>query len=672
VSKLNPRQSEAVHYIDGPCLVLAGAGSGKTSVITRKIAYLVEECGMQARHIAALTFTNKAAREMKARVGSLLKGSSSRGLTVSTFHNLGLNIIRKESRLLGFKPGFSIFDAEDARSLLKELMLKDGDLDSDHLDRVQNQISSWKNDLVSPDHALSKAADRDEESIALIYQRYKKALRAYNAVDFDDLILIPVELFLQEPEVLERWQKRIRYLLVDEYQDTNSSQYLLVKLIIGDRGSLTVVGDDDQSIYAWRGARPENLILLKEDFPSLRLIKLEQNYRSTSRILRSANHLIAHNPHEYDKALWSDMGLGEMIRVIRCTNEDAEAERVATEILHQRMKRQISFKDFAILYRGNHQSRLLEIKLQAHQIPYTISGGTSFFARTEIKDIMAYLRLVVNPDDDNAFLRINNTPRRQIGTGTLEALGRYANEREIPLFDAAQEFGIQSQIPKKSLERIQRFTQWLGGVKRACEGEEPVAQIRRMVEDIDYEGWLHQNASSPKVAEKRMENVWYLVDSIKKILEKAEDDPEEQNVGIETAIAKLILRDMLERQEEADELDQVQLMTLHASKGLEYPHVFMVGMEEDLLPHRVSIEEDNIEEERRLTYVGITRAKRSLTMTLAGKRKQFGEIWDTSPSRFLEEMPQEDIELEGFGQSSPEMNQSKGTETLSNLMSLFD
>ncbi len=671
VSKLNPRQSEAVHYIDGPCLVLAGAGSGKTSVITRKIAYLVQECGLQARHIAALTFTNKAAREMKERVGGLLKGSSSRGLTVSTFHNLGLNIIRKESRSLGFKPGFSIFDAEDAKSLLKELMLKDGDMDSDHLDRVQNQISSWKNDLVSPDHALSKAQDRDEESFALIYQRYKKALRAYNAVDFDDLILIPVELFLQEPEVLERWQKRIRYLLVDEYQDTNSSQYLLVKLIIGDRGSLTVVGDDDQSIYAWRGARPENLTLLKEDFPSLRLIKLEQNYRSTSRILRSANHLIAHNPHEYDKALWSEMGLGEIIRVIRCTNEDAEAERVATEILHQRMKRQIKFKDFAILYRGNHQSRLLEIKLQAHQIPYTISGGTSFFARTEIKDIMAYLRLVVNPEDDNAFLRIINTPRRQIGTGTLEALGRYSNERQIPMFEAAQEMGIKSQIPKKSLERIERFTQWLVGIKRACESD-PMASIRRMVEDIDYEGWLHQNASSPKVAEKRMENVWYLVDSIKKILEKAEDDPEEQNVGIETAIAKLILRDMMERQEEADELDQVQLMTLHASKGLEFPHVFMVGMEEDLLPHRVSIEEDNIEEERRLTYVGITRAKRSLSMTLAGKRKQFGEIWDTSPSRFLEELPEEDIELEGFGESNPIANQNKGAETLNDLLNMFD
>ncbi len=672
MSKLNPRQSEAVHYIDGPCLVLAGAGSGKTSVITRKIAYLVEECGLQARHIAALTFTNKAAREMKERVSGLIKGTASRGLTVSTFHNLGLNIIRRESKTLGFKPGFSIFDAEDARSLLKELMLKNGDLDSDHLDLMQHQISSWKNDIVSPEAALSKAESRSEESMALIYQRYKKALKAYNAVDFDDLILIPVELFLQSPDVLERWQKRIRYLLVDEYQDTNSSQYLLVKQLIGDRGSLTVVGDDDQSIYAWRGARPENLILLKEDFPSLRLIKLEQNYRSTSRILRSANHLIAHNPHEYDKALWSEMGLGEVIRVIRCTNEDAEAERVATEILHQRLKRGIQFKDFAILYRGNHQSRLLEIKLQAHQIPYSISGGTSFFARTEIKDIMAYLRLVVNPEDDNAFLRIINTPRRQIGTGTLEALGRYANERQIPLFEAAQELGIQSQIPKKSLERIQRFTGWLSEIKNACETQAPIAAVKQMVEDIDYEGWLHQNASSPKVAEKRMENVWYLIDSIKSILDKAEDDPQEQEVGIETAIAKLILRDMLERQEDEDELDQVQLMTLHASKGLEFPHVFMVGMEEDLLPHRVSIEEDNIEEERRLTYVGITRAQRSLSMTLAGKRKQFGEIWETSPSRFLEELPEEDIELEGFGESNPEVNQNKGSETLSDLLNMFD
>ena len=674
MAQLNSRQSEAVHYIDGPCLVLAGAGSGKTSVITRKIAYLIEECGLAARHIAALTFTNKAAREMKERVTGLLKGSThrnSKGLTVSTFHNLGLNIIRRESKILGFKPGFSIFDADDAKSLLKELMLKDNELDSDHLDTVQHQISNWKNDLVTPQAAISLAQSPGEEQIALIYERYNQALRAYNAVDFDDLILIPVDLFQSQPEVLERWQRKIRYLLVDEYQDTNSSQYLLVKLLMGVRGALTVVGDDDQSIYAWRGARPENLAQLKTDFPNLRVIKLEQNYRSTSRILRTANHLIAHNPHEFDKALWSEMGLGEPIRVIRCANEEAEAERVATEILHQRLTRQNRFRDYAILYRGNHQSRLLEIKLQQHQIPYNISGGTSFFSRTEIKDIMAYLRLLVNPDDDNAFLRIINTPRRQIGTSTLEILGRYATEREIPLYAATREMGIQSQIPQKSLERILRFNHWLDNIAEMSRGNNPIAAVREMIEDIDYEGWLHQNASSTKVAERRMENVWYLVDNIKNMFERALGDGDE--LTLEDAITKLILRDMMERQEEdQDEMDQVQLMTLHASKGLEYPHVFMVGMEEDLLPHRVSIEEDNIEEERRLTYVGITRAKRSLTMTLAGKRKQFGEIWETSPSRFLEELPEEDIELEGFIESDRTVNKAKGEETLTSLLGMFD
>ncbi len=671
MAKLNPRQSEAVHYIDGPSLVLAGAGSGKTSVITRKIAYLIQECGMPARHIAALTFTNKAAREMKERVSGLVKGSASKGLTVSTFHNLGLNIIRKEHKVLGFKPGFSIFDAEDAKSLLKELMLKDGDLDSDHLDLVQHQISNWKNDLLSPDHAISKAQSEGEEKIAYIYKRYNSALLAYNSVDFDDLILIPAQLFMNNPEVLARWQRKIRYLLVDEYQDTNSSQYLLVKLLIGDRGALTVVGDDDQSIYAWRGARPENLSLLRQDFPTLKLIKLEQNYRSTSRILKCANHLIAHNPHDFDKALWSEMGLGDSLRVIRCANEDAEAERVATEIFMQRQNRRAQFGDFAILYRGNHQARLLELKLQQHQIPYTISGGTSFFSKTEIKDILAYLRLVVNPDDDNAFLRIINTPRRQIGTGTLEALGRYATEREISLFSACQEMGVQSHIPKKSLERILRFSHWLVQVGENSRDGNPVEAVREMVEDIDYESWLHQNASSPKVAEKRLENVWYLVDSIRHIVER--DNAEDGSGSLENAINKLLLRDMLERQsEEEEDLDQVQMMTLHASKGLEFPYVFLVGMEEDLLPHRSSIEEDNVEEERRLAYVGITRAKKVLHMTLAAKRKQYGEIWETTPSRFLEELPEEDIEREGFGEHCPEKNTVRGRETLDNLLDSLD
>ncbi len=672
MTQLNPRQKEAVLYIDGPCLVLAGAGSGKTSVITRKIAYLIEQCGIPARHIAALTFTNKAAREMKERAGKLVKGSASKGLTVSTFHNLGLNIIRKEHKALGFKPGFSIFDSEDARSLLKELMLKDGDLDSDHLDLVQHQISNWKNDLVVPERALSMAQSQGEQTIAMIYLRYNQALRAYNAVDFDDLILIPVELFQTNSDVLARWQRKIRYLLVDEYQDTNSSQYLLVQLIVGNRGALTVVGDDDQSIYAWRGARPENMGLLKQDYPNLRVIKLEQNYRSTSRILRVANHLIANNPHEFDKALWSDMGLGDPIRVIRCKNEEAEAERIATEIITQRLQKQYKFRDFAVLYRGNHQARLLEMKLQHHQIPYKMSGGSSFFAKTEIKDVMAYLRLIVNQDDDNAFLRVINTPRRQIGTSTLEALGTYASERQISLFAALDEIGLQSRIPEKNLERIQRFAHWVKQVGRNCTGDNPVNAIREMLNDIDYEGWLHQNSNTPKAAEKRMENVFYLVESLQKTLDKTDGDDEENDTRMEDAIAKLVLRDLLERQEEEDTSDQVQLMTLHASKGLEFPHVFMVGMEEDLLPHRNSIEDNNIEEERRLTYVGITRAKRTLNMTLAGKRKQFGEMSETTPSRFLDELPTEDVEWEGFGEQSEAKNLAKGEETLSSLLNLFD
>ncbi len=672
VTQLNPRQKEAVLYIDGPCLVLAGAGSGKTSVITRKIAYLIEQCEIPARHIAALTFTNKAAREMKERASKLVKGSAAKGLTVSTFHNLGLNIIRKEHKALGFKPGFSIFDAEDARSLLKELMLRDGDLDSDHLDLVQHQISNWKNDLVMPERALSLAQSQGEQAIAMIYLRYNQALRAYNAVDFDDLILVPVELFQKNADVLSRWQRKIRYLLVDEYQDTNSSQYLLVQLIVGNRGALTVVGDDDQSIYAWRGARPENMALLKQDYPNLKVIKLEQNYRSTSRILRVANHLIANNPHEFDKALWSEMGLGDPIRVIRCKNEDAEAERVATEIITQRLRKQYKFRDFAVLYRGNHQARLLEMKLQQHQIPYKMSGGSSFFAKTEIKDVMAYLRLIVNPDDDNAFLRVINTPRRQIGTGTLEALGTYASERHISLFSAVNEVGLQSRIPEKNLERIQRFAHWLTQVARNCTGDSPVNAIREMLNDIDYEGWLHQNSASSKAAEKRMENVFYLVESLQKTLDKTSDDDEDNDSRMEDAIAKLVLRDLLERQEEEDLSDQVQLMTLHASKGLEFPHVFMVGMEEDLLPHRNSIEDNNIEEERRLTYVGITRAQRTLTMTLAGKRKQFGEMSETTPSRFLDELPPDDVEREGFGEQNEAKNLAKGEETLSSLLNLFD
>ncbi|WP_145011427.1 DNA helicase Rep [Pseudomonas oryzihabitans] len=667
MSKLNPRQAEAVAYISGPLLVLAGAGSGKTSVITRKIAYLVQQCGIRAQYICAVTFTNKAAREMKARVASLLKAGEGRGLTVSTFHNLGLNIIRREYVHLGYKPGFSIFDEGDIKALLTDIMQKEYQGD-DGLDEIKNYIGNWKNDLILPEEALEKARTPKEQTAAVVYLHYQRTLKAYNAVDFDDLILMPVKLFQDHPEVLERWRNRIRYMLVDEYQDTNTSQYLLVKMLVQERAQFTVVGDDDQSIYAWRGARPENLMQLKDDFPSLKVVMLEQNYRSTSRILKCANVLIANNPHVFEKQLWSEMGHGDPIRVLRCKNEDGEAERIALEILTLHLKTQRPYADFAILYRGNHQAKLMELKLQHYQIPYRLSGGTSFFARQEVKDVMSYLRLLVNPDDDNAFLRVINVPRREIGSTTLEKLGNYAGSRDLSMYAAADEIGLGEHLDARFTERLGRFKRWMDGVRQNCAGEDPIGALRSMVMDIDYENWIRQNASSDKVADFRMGNVWFLMDALKNILEKDEDG----EMTIEDAIAKLVLRDMLERQQEEEEgADGVQMMTLHASKGLEFPYVFIMGMEEEILPHRSSIEADTIEEERRLAYVGITRARQTLAFTYATRRKQYGELIDCTPSRFLDELPPEDLQWEGLEEAPQEQKAARGNDALAAMRALL-
>lgn len=669
MSQLNPRQKQAHDYIDGPMLVLAGAGSGKTSVITQKIAYLIEECGYSAQHIAALTFTNKAAREMKERVSKLLSGKAGRGLTVSTFHNLGLNIIRKECDACGYRPGFSIFDDVDCKSMLRDLMMREGDLDTDLIDTVQRAISSLKNDMIEPEQAVHEAENPQELLVANLYASYNRHLLAYNAVDFDDLILIPTLLFKQNPDVLKRWQRKIRYLLVDEYQDTNTSQYELVKMIVKESAKFTVVGDDDQSIYSWRGARPENLMLLQQDFPALKVVKLEQNYRSTGLILNAANTVISNNPHEFTKELWCDKGYGDPIRVLQCKNEDDEADRIVTQIIERRLQNHGTYKDFAILYRGNHQSRLLEIKLQAYQVPYKITGGSSFFGKAEIKDIMSYLRLIINPADDAAFLRVINVPRREIGPSTLEKLSNYAHERGVGLMQACEEFGLEQKLKAQPLERIKRFSKWLQGISRQCIEGDAIQGIKEMVHDIDYESWLAQTSNSPAQTEKRMANVWYLVDSIKFLLDRAEESGEE--LGIEDAIAKMVLRDMLERQKEEEELDQVQLLTLHASKGLEYPHVYIMGMEEEVMPHRNSIEGGTVEEERRLMYVGITRAKVTLRLTMAKKRKQYGEVFETTPSRFLDELPPDDVEWEGRTEISKEVKQERGNAALAGLKNLL-
>ncbi|MCI0913014.1 MULTISPECIES: DNA helicase Rep [Pseudomonas] len=667
MSRLNPRQQEARDYVGGPLLVLAGAGSGKTSVITRKIAHLIQNCGIRAQYIVAMTFTNKAAREMKERVATLLRPGEGRGLTVCTFHNLGLNIIRKEHDKLGYKPGFSIFDESDIKALLSDIMQKEYSGD-DGIDEIKNMIGAWKNDLILPAEALEKARNPREQTAAIVYTHYQRTLKAFNAVDFDDLILQPVKLFQEHPEVLERWQNRVRYLLVDEYQDTNASQYLLVKMLIGMRNQFTVVGDDDQSIYAWRGARPENLMLLKEDYPSLKIVMLEQNYRSTSRILRCANVLIANNPHAFEKQLWSEMGVGDEIRVIRCKNEDAEAERVAMEILTLHLRTNRPYSDFAILYRGNYQAKLIELKLQHHQVPYRLSGGNSFFGRQEVKDLMAYLRLLVNPDDDNAYLRVINVPRREIGSTTLEKLGNYATERGVSMYAASEELGLGEHLDARYTERLQRFKHWLDGVRHKVALEDPIAALHEMIRDIDYENWIRQQTASDKAAEFRISNVWFLVEALKNTLEK----DEEGDMTIEDAIGKLVLRDMLERQQEEEEnAEGVQMMTLHASKGLEFPYVFIMGMEEEILPHRSSIEADTIEEERRLAYVGITRARQTLAFTFAAKRKQYGEIIDCTPSRFLDELPPDDLAWEGLDDAPVEVKAARGNNALADIRAML-
>jgi ATP-dependent DNA helicase Rep len=655
----------AVAYIDGPLLVLAGAGSGKTSVITHKIAYLIQKCGYEAKHIAAVTFTNKASREMKERVDQLLSGPGARELKVNTFHQLGLGIIRREHKALGLKPGFSIFDNQDSQTLIKDILLQEHGNDGGQSDFIQQQISNWKNDAISPEDAIAQAYGPAEILCSQTYQRYNHALRAYNALDFDDLILRPSQLFQQQPEILIKWQQRIRYVLVDEYQDTNGSQYNLIKQLVGIGTRLTVVGDDDQSIYAWRGARPENLANLQQDYPGLKVVKLEQNYRSTARLLKAANQLISNNPHVFNKVLWSDLGFGEPIRVIECSDEEAEAEQVVAEILDHKLRHQSELADYAILYRGNHQSRRLELCLQSHQVAYTISEGTSFFAHNEIKDIMAYLKLLINPDDDNAFLRIANTPRRKIGTTTLETLVEYAHRQEFSLHAACSEIS-QQQISESAVMRLRKFRLWLDDVARNCEYYNPVEAIRKMIDNMDYYGWIDQNSSSTAITERRIANVELLIVSLAQVLQQDEGST------IQDAIGRLVLHDLLEQQEEESDGAGVQLMTLHASKGLEFPHVYLVGMEEELLPHRVSIKEDNIEEERRLAYVGITRAQETLTMTFANKRKQFGGSVDCESSRFLDELPREDILwLGNNSEQSRSQNQDRGLQTISSLQDLF-
>jgi len=668
VAALNARQREAVRHTDGPLLVLAGAGSGKTSVITHKIAWLIRERGIDPKRLVAVTFTNKAAREMKTRVADLLKGQDARGLTISTFHTLGLTILRREPDASGYKTGFSIHDAEDSRQLVRELTRGFKGVDAE---KVQWQISSWKNALVAPaDAASSAGGDHFLSATAAAYAEYQRSLKAYNAVDFDDLILQPVELFRRNPDVLKRWQSQVRYILVDEYQDTNAAQFELIRQLAGSDGHFTVVGDDDQSIYAWRGARPENINDLNNAYPALAVIKLEQNYRCSGRILKAANAVIANNPHLMAKQLWSEHGFGDPLRVLACRDEEHEAERVVSELMHHRFLHRTEPRDFAILYRGNHQARLFERILREQRIPYYLSGGMSFFDRTEIRDIMAYLKLVSNPDDDTSFLRVVNTPRREIGPSTLEKLSQYAQGRNLSLFASSFELGLAQSLGDRPLAALRRFAAWLSGLHDRSQDSEAGTLVKELLSDLAYDAWLKDTSDSLDAAEKRMENVLELTGWLTRL---ARQNPEDGS-SFADLVAKLSLIGMLDNEEE-DRSNQVSLMTLHAAKGLEFAHVFLVGMEEGILPHRTSLEDDSIsgpiEEERRLAYVGITRAKKSLTFTYARQRKRYGEVVQCEPSRFLSELPADDVQWEGKSPTTEAQRQERGDSHLAHLRSLL-
>lgn len=644
-SQLNNKQEEAMKYTQGPLLVLAGAGSGKTSVITRKIAYLVQHCRIPAHRITAMTFTNKAAREMKERVTKLLSREEAKGLSVSTFHTFGLNLLRLELKNLPLKANFSILDADDCKRILMDLMHRDnlsGAESKELIAKAMKKISDWKNDLILPEQAHSTCETPEDVQFAHLYQLYERNLRAYNAVDFDDLIVMPTRLLQENAEVRDKWQNRVRYLLVDEYQDTNTAQYILVKLLVGVMGQFTAVGDDDQSIYAWRGAKPENMALLKQDFPNLHIIKLEQNYRSTSRILKAANCVIQNNPHIFDKKLWSDKGHGEVIRIITCRNDDDEAERVVKDLLTHKLMNGKNWKDYAVLYRGNFQARVLETQLRQMQIPYKLSGGTSFFARAEIKDVMSYLRLIINPEDDSAFLRIINTPKRAIGPVTLEKLGLFSQENNLSLLGASADQRLSMVLPKKAETQLHEFADFIATFTRELlEDDEPVPKVRQMMNEAGYMDYVREQSATPAQEKSKLDNIENLFTSIQNLINRAEDVDEK---NIESVIRKLVLLDLLEQQQEEEDTDKVNLLTLHAAKGLEFPYVYIMGLEEELLPHKNSIAAETIEEERRLMYVGITRARQGLTLTLAEQRKNGGQMKQMTPSRFLDELPQDELE----------------------------
>ncbi|MDE2401208.1 MAG: UvrD-helicase domain-containing protein [Burkholderiales bacterium] len=646
----------AVLHLDGPCLVLAGAGSGKTRVITQKIARLLQPgqgADLAPSQIAAITFTNKAALEMRDRAKALVGARAAGKLLVCTFHSLGVRLLREDGEALGLKPKFSILDSDDVLGILRDA---GGTTDPKQARRWQWTISLWKNMGLNSAQAEAAASDDDERICARVMRLYEERLLAYQAVDFDDLIGLSTKLLADHEQVRTKWQTNLRHVLVDEYQDTNATQYDMLKLLVGERGIFTAVGDDDQSIYGWRGATLDNLKRLPQDFPQLKVIPLEQNYRSTSAILRAANHVIALNPKLYQKTLWSDLGEGEPVRVVECDNEEHEAERAVARIQSLRtatvgpdgLASTSNWSDFAILYRANFQAKSFEKALRKANIPYKVSGGQSFFDKAEIKDLCAWLRLLVNNDDDPAFLRAITTPKRGIGHQTLGALGEFAGKWKVSLFEALFAESLSACMNKRAIDSLHEFGRAVNELEHRARttlgGEDAKVLLMDWLKDIGYEQHLYDGEDNEKIAASRWSNVMDFVDWIaRRCGGEIENDggmsvETEKKSVIDVAQTISLITSLADR---GGDPNVVTLSTLHASKGLEWPHVVLGGVNEGSLPfnnEENEITPERLEEERRLMYVGITRARLSLSVSTLKRRKKGRELVPAIPSRFIGEM----------------------------------
>ena len=665
MSRLNPQQYAAVHHTEGPLLVLAGAGSGKTQVITSRIVHLLKSKRIPPEEILAVTFTNKAAKEMQERV-TAAAGKASQGMVISTFHSLAVRILRRDIRRLGYKPNFSIYTESDQSGVLRQAM-RDLQLDPKQFnpDSIRWRISLAKNRLIGPDDYPKDSNDPLDSATVAVYPRYQRLLKAFNAIDFDDIIMLAVQLLETLTEVRDYWQHRFRYLMVDEYQDTNACQYRLIALLAELHGNLCVVGDDDQSIYGWRGAEIQNILSFEQQRQSCLVVKLEQNYRSTGTILAAANAVIRNNRTRSDKALWTASDAGETIGQIVAEDEESEARLVVEQLQLAQYQQRRPWRDFAILYRSNTQSRTFEEALRLEGIPYILVGGQKFFERKEVRDTLAYLAVLANPQDEASLVRIINFPRRGIGDTTMLRLNQWSMEHNTSLFNALARVAEIEGIAEGARKTVSAFYGMLQQELADLRPSQLAAQAKALFKRIGINDELYRTLGDHNQARKRIENIEQLVNALAAFEERY------PKAGLTDFLERIALTEDSRREagEDNQPQDAVTLMSLHASKGLEFPHVYLVGMEEGLLPHHRSADEDpEVAEERRLCYVGITRARERLTISRCLTRRKYGTKEERSPSRFLAELPAHLLEGDSAG-STTAVPADLGTDFFARMLS---